>query len=1663
MVDPFRGGGFSTGFGPYKTGGGDFGRYSIGDDGSDVAYMEKYSAEVAWNNGTITDDTYIAALRKYLGTTEKGTTQRVSAENDLDDAIYTIGRNRIVRSVNQAATTDQRIAGLSRLIAYDRRRLSGMVGDNEQTRELRDRIGEAQSQIRDGRYSELIRRFNNGDLSLEAMLAFSRRALAQSRGTPDQEKWAAAITEWQGRIDNEVLADLYQTYEQKPTKANGQAILSHLRGQLGELNPQSPEAQEMQRSIEDLTKRLQSDEIARQDSIMYARQQAGTVSTSEYLTYLRERVTKETPGTSGYRQARTTLLNETFRLGEDRVLDKLETGDIEAGEAIGFYRGYMASMDPGSEKYRDLQKRIDNLTKTGAALLDLWKATPSGIDLSNTGRWSGDLSGQPGGTPVNAAGFVSQFDGSAFASANCWAAVAAMLAWQASDGKIKVSGGDIRYYSGDRDGGGTFEGTATAYAQLGIGLKERHGMGFDAFTRKLLNGQGAILNGAYIDMPAKFNLATNGFTGPHALFVSRAKRENGRTWFYIMDPLGRAGYKGEWVPAEVVKGFGWSNRPNEGGGTWYGDVGFAAKYSSSRTNPDPPFQAFDTDYEGKSTVGRGGGTSREEAGRKRDWSKGRANEPKPAFEGVEDGARPLYQGGKVSIGDVEVDAFLSAVAQRQSMGRGGEGMGWETNAPMRKRARDLLVANGGDARLAALEWFTGKREADTSKWSPTDRFYVNGVATQLGYQSIVPGSTRIITPGKPQTPTAPGTPAPESPNRPGQAVPGIDGTLMGDVAKALLTQLGIVATPDMIRATTSWISVTTGDKVANNNPLGLKSMGQNDLPGQIGTTEDGYAIFGSVEDGIRAAAGEIRAREPGIVAAGRSGDPERFLSRVDRWTPGGYGGALVRTYNELPGDRVLVGGMPRMLNTTPDLAHLSGEHPDVGLLFDIDPRDPAQMGFLQQNIDSADRALESGKSTWEFIGPDGIPVDLPFTPQMVVELKRAKVGFLDAVALTASSPGDRLTKEKAAQTARNDMIGTSTEVGMDEWEGQVANLKRLQDVAASMGDIATYANASLDIADATRAFLGIPPNQPLDVDEALSSLPAGTLTVDDQTKIKRAVDANAPRSIDPTRPETYNPDGDPVLSRLDDPDFFMSQKGPNGRFVQVVPNPLNVVVLQERDASGGVTYRTHTSDTNVDLFRLEPQFDEAGNEIAQVPAYTQSHIMVNAGGASFWTPVTPSVVTGVRMDAYGYRNTVGRGGQAPAPAQGGGLLEGVMDLFGRGAALMPAQGGQFIGGGQAPQAQGGTPAPGYTINDTIPTRLGVGKLDALTVTWKDPSTGLEKQSWSIDGGITWMGGDRSTVANNPPEVVIDTNGDVQVVNGQVLIKGKPWSAETHGPLSNFGHWYGTKPTDGPTTIDGVPSRGARGAYLEYRPGKAAYGGAVMIDDSPATSRDAILESGVTSALALLGAEEQDPDLRARRNYDASRKIRAMENGLTTSTDYQFDTTGLDPAFVGSRTWEPSTPPTARASADSQRYSKLGLGFRSVFDGISRVVASVSSFAEAQRDRQALSMQVVAPGPAAPATGGQNINDARAAVASASADSARKLAEAKAAAARREAQLRAAQQPTVRPSTTQTPTLSPAPRGPSNNGGPGPSPAPRPAPTPAPSPAPKPTPQSEGMY
>ena len=1444
MSDPFRSGGFdSIGFGPFNTGGGDFSRYNIGDDGDQVAQTRKYSAQLAWANGTITDDAYLGELRRYLGTTEKGSRERISAQNEYDDAVYSIGRNKIVRAVNQAASSTLRVAALRRLIAYDRRKLGTMVGNNEQARELRDRISDAEAQVRSARYADLYRRYQADRLSTSALLSYARNAAAGSRGGPDHEDWLDKVRQLTDMVDNEKLAALYQDYEHD--RIPGATVIDALQARLAGMDPSSPDYAETKRSIEDLTKQVRERERAEMDARMARRVQNGDVSTGEYLRYLRRRVDDYPKGSSERRSAEDEWMNATFSYGEADMKRKLAAGEITEGEAAGFYRSYMAGMEPTSERFLSLQQTVNDLLAGARTTL---------FDQSVGGYYGAghrvSLSGAPGGTPVNAAGFASQFDGSAFGSSNCGMASAAMLAWAASGGKIRVSGGDLRYYSGDRDQNGdergtTYDDITIALKNVGLGLKQFHGMDFTAWKRRLLAGEGSLISGHYMDAPENLRL-TNSASFTHTMYVDRAKKVDGKVWFFVMDPLGRSGYSGQWWPEEAMRQYGWSGRANAGGGQWFGDVAFAAGKgrSGSFVTPDrdpPRFQAFDTDADGRSTVGRGGGTNRKEAGRRRDWSKGKQAEAPTTW--------PQYQlpaekkDGKPDnapkVTEEQVGEFLAAVdsvvepsltSPDQWGVRRSEGVQRAREQDRRAAAEAILSKWDGDARLAAAEWFTGSADPDASTWDRSQRFYANAIGTRLGYDPVTTGTLQPMpTPGMLDQTTQPRSSFDQRDTL-GDAEAG---KAARDIGTILLQRLGVQPTPDMVRAVNAWVA-THAPTVVGNNPGSLLVTGTNDLPGQLGKDAEGHALFGSLDDGVAAWADEIIRTSPGIVSAARSNDPERFLIAVDKsgWVEGGYGGSLIRTYNEMPGDHPkIIGGMGRLIPATTDLTSLARSVPSIMELLEVDARDPVQMAWLEKNVQAAKDARDAGTDQWVYTTPGGQEVQLDFHPAIASDLTYARATYYEQ-AYTLTRDRTYLDKATAAMTDHNKGVA---KVGGDEWQKQMELLDLSRQAALGRGDFKGYRDTTFVMADATKRYLQMDPGAPLDPSRVPQAMQEAIDDAGLWNKVLEWGDRLDVRDTSSGDLSTMNANGDPVLEA-----FQKQYIRPDG---SLDPNQAAVFWTEEGDL------KLETVETNADLFAPGDPLSTLDREATQTPAYLQRTIQfTTAQGRTGRIAPSPGEVLAVVLTTD-YRTATAPAAVAPTPGAAPNSLTSLMSPSGH----MPLPGTANI----SPWLMSGAkPAKGRVIS--VADRADMMEVSTRTtvpvrqITLRNPDTGRLEVWYSIDDGRNqWLGGEVDySGAKHPPRVVLgaadpnDPSAPRVTLNaaGQVLIGDEPWEESKHGPLSKYAHWYGTQASDGapPGSI------GARDTAWRLRQGSMAgpYG-SVTIDAAPPDARTAFLEGDIS--------------------------------------------------------------------------------------------------------------------------------------------------------------------------------------------------------------------------
>ena len=157
---------------------------------------------------------------------------------------------------------------------------------------------------------------------------------------------------------------------------------------------------------------------------------------------------------------------------------------------------------------------------------------------------------------------------------DCLWASAAMLIDKWTNGKIHPGHQRLRALSGDRNGGSNFDDLKIAYKRLGINLKFSPNGGdrisFNGLLNRLAHGAGAIVLGDDSRFPQWYGRWDYGFwkmtkkdrkkhpsRDNHAVYVERFDRRHGRVW--LMDPLGRAGWKGEWISIGSLQRFAWSS------------------------------------------------------------------------------------------------------------------------------------------------------------------------------------------------------------------------------------------------------------------------------------------------------------------------------------------------------------------------------------------------------------------------------------------------------------------------------------------------------------------------------------------------------------------------------------------------------------------------------------------------------------------------------------------------------------------------------------------------------------------------------------------------------------------------------------------------------------------------------------------------------------------------------------------------------------------------------------------------------------------------------------------------------------------------------------------------------------------------------------------------
>ncbi len=154
---------------------------------------------------------------------------------------------------------------------------------------------------------------------------------------------------------------------------------------------------------------------------------------------------------------------------------------------------------------------------------------------------------------------------------DCLWASGAMLLDKWTNGDVTRTHQKLRRLARDRSGGSTLEDLNVAFGRLGIDLRYSPDGGeritWSALLKRLANGAGAVLLGNDSRLPRWYGRWDYSFwkltkdekadRDNHAVYIERYDRKRGRVW--LMDPLGRGKWKGEWISVRALRRFAWSS------------------------------------------------------------------------------------------------------------------------------------------------------------------------------------------------------------------------------------------------------------------------------------------------------------------------------------------------------------------------------------------------------------------------------------------------------------------------------------------------------------------------------------------------------------------------------------------------------------------------------------------------------------------------------------------------------------------------------------------------------------------------------------------------------------------------------------------------------------------------------------------------------------------------------------------------------------------------------------------------------------------------------------------------------------------------------------------------------------------------------------------------
>lgn len=478
-----------------------------------------------YNAGKITDEQLLAYIRRRIKETAYDKSQQANWQKALLEYTESINDARALREFEKSND-------YGGYISYLRTKLSGMKGNSAAKAELEKQI------------QSLIDQRDQNSIAKGA----DRILLNIQRGKASYD-------------------DLLAFYKDRLNTVSDPALKQQIRQQITDISGRIRDTN-LQNDVASLGRQLQNRRITPQE---YGQRLQELANRSGY---------KETNPAqyNSWMQDATTAINTVQDFGRMEEIDgMLQRGEITPQKAMALYYAEAErykSIDPSKyQQIRNLGWQVGHQPVEGQTplpnpdVLGLPKGTmgSNGVNAVQTAR---DLAKQ--------FKFMSQIDGTEFGQVNCVYTSAAMLAYAMGyreQGGGAITGGDMRYLSGDRSIGTNLDEAEAALAKLGItGLRNWNdrGMSFDKFKARVgSHGQAAVLMGVNNNLPDSLKAFAGAAKGHGVFIAAYDPKKDAFLWY---DPAisknSHPDYNGVWVDASVVKNFGWGPAYSDGTGSW---------------------------------------------------------------------------------------------------------------------------------------------------------------------------------------------------------------------------------------------------------------------------------------------------------------------------------------------------------------------------------------------------------------------------------------------------------------------------------------------------------------------------------------------------------------------------------------------------------------------------------------------------------------------------------------------------------------------------------------------------------------------------------------------------------------------------------------------------------------------------------------------------------------------------------------------------------------------------------------------------------------------------------------------------------------------------------------------------------------------------------------